>query len=68
MWKVFYITWKGAHDYFWICAKDYDDAVRIASTIQGVETIEKIVRDDRRSFRAFQNNDRRSNSSCWSNP
>ncbi|WAX12595.1 hypothetical protein EC99P1_00003 [Enterococcus phage EC99P1] len=47
MWKVFYITWKGAPDCFWICAKDYDDAVRIASTIQGVETIEKIVRDDR---------------------
>lgn len=42
MWKVYYVTWKGAPDYFWICANDYEDAHRIASTIQGVESIERI--------------------------
>lgn len=46
MWKVFYITWKGAPDYFWICAKDYDDAVRIASMIQGVEEIVEIIKEE----------------------
>lgn len=47
MYKVYYITWKGAHDVFWLCANSQEEAAWIASTIQGVQTIEKIEEDDR---------------------
>ena len=47
MWKVHYTTWKDVPDYFWIFARDYEEACEIASHIQGVKYIEKIVRDDR---------------------
>ena len=47
MYKVYYITWKGAPDVFWLFANSQEEeAAWIASTIQGVQTIEKIEEDE----------------------
>lgn len=46
MYKVYYITWKGAHDVFWLCANSQEEAALIASTIQGVEEIVEIIKEE----------------------